>query len=74
MASLRGVALDSNNYEGVNHIEIPHERTRAPSEQSAEDEQTILRSELGKLMWIARIAPPCAIYDDSAAAQAFSDG
>ena len=58
----------------INHIEIYHERTRAPKEQSTEDEQTILRSELGKLMRIARIARPGEIYDDSAAEQTFSDG
>ena len=37
-----------------------------------ENDQTISRSELGKLMWIARIARPGAIYDASAAAQTFS--
>ena len=70
-----GVALGANNYEGgINHIEISHERTRAPGEPSTEDEQTILRSELGKLMRIARIARPGAIYDAPAAAPTFSDG
>ena len=39
-----------------------------------ENEQTILGSELGTLMWIARIARPGAIYDASAAAQTFSTG
>ena len=68
-------ALDSNNYEGeITHIEIYHERTRAPSEPLADDEQTILRSELGKLMRIARIARTDAIYDASVAAQTFSAG
>ena len=70
-----GIALDSNNYEGgIDHIEISHERTRTPNEPSAEEEQTILRSELGKLMWVARAARPGAIYDASAAEQTFSDG
>ena len=66
--------MDSGNYEGGNHIAIFHERTRPPKEPLAENEQTIFRSELGKLMRIARIARPCAIYDDSDAAQTFSDG
>ena len=32
-----------------------------------------MRSELGKLMWLARIARPDAIYDASAAAQNFAN-
>ena len=32
-----------------------------------------MRSELGKLMWVARIARPGAIYDASAAAQNFAN-
>ena len=69
------VALDANNYEGrINHIEISHERTREPNEPSAEDKQKILRSELGKLIFVARIVSPGAIYDDAAAAQTFPDG
>ena len=43
---------------GVNRIEIPHERTRAPNEPLTEDEQPIFRSELGKLMRIAWVARP----------------
>ena len=67
-----GIALGSGNYEDkINHIGIPHERTRVPKEPLAEEDQTISRSELGKLMMIARIARPGAIYDDSAAAQTF---
>ena len=42
-----------------------------PNELLAEAEQTILRSDMGKLMRIARIARPDAIYDASAAAQTF---
>ena len=38
-----------------------------PKEPLTEDEQTISRSELGKLMRIAWIARPCAIYDAFAA-------
>ena len=69
------VALDSNNYEAkINHIAISHQRTRAPYGPLAEGKQTISRSELGKLMRIARIARPEAIYDASAAAQTFSAG
>ena len=44
----------------------------APGGISTENEQTELRSELGKLMWVARIARPGAIYDASAAAQTIS--
>ena len=32
-----------------------------------------MRSELGKLMWLARIARPDAIYDASVAAQNFAN-
>ena len=42
-----------------------------PNEILTEAGKTILRSELGKLMRIARIARPGAIYDASAAAQTF---
>ena len=35
------------------------------------NEKAALRSELAKLMWIARIARPGAIYDASASAQTF---
>ena len=67
-----GIIPDSVNYgEEINHIEISHERTRTPNEPLAEDEQTISRSELGKLMRVARIALPGAIYDASAARKHF---
>ena len=70
-----GVILDPNNYEGgINHIEIPHERKRHRNEAITEEDHSIFRSELGKLMWIARIGRPGAIYDASAAAQTFSVG
>ena len=69
------VILDSDNYEGeINHIEISHARTRQRNEALTEEDQTISRSELGKLMWVARIARPGAIYDAPAAAQTFSVG
>ena len=72
----RGIILDSDNYEGggVNHIGIPHERARRRNEALAEAEQSISRSELGKLTSAARIARPGAIYDASAAAPTFPVG
>ena len=70
-----GVILDSDNYEDkINHIEISHETTRQRNDALADAAQTISRSELWKLMWIARIARPGAIYDASAAALTFSAG
>ena len=67
-----GIFLDSNGYgEQVNHIEIPHGRMMAIGEILTENEQAISRSELWKLLWIARIARPGAIYDASASAQPF---
>ena len=70
-----GVVSGSDKYDGaINHIGIPHARTRTPQEPLGEAEQAHLRSELGKLMRIARIARPVVIYDALAAAQTFSDG
>ena len=67
--------MGSDKYDGeINHIEIPHARTRTPEEPLAEAGRANFRSELGKLMWIARIARPGVIYDALAAAQTFSDG
>ena len=72
---LRCIISDSRNYEGaVNYIGISHERTRGPKELKAEGEQAISRSELGRLIWIARIARQGSIYDDSAAAQKLLGG
>ena len=66
---------DSDNYEDeINHIEIPHGRTRRGNDALTGEEQTITRSGLGKLMRVARIARPGAICDASAAAQTFSSG
>ena len=66
---------DSNKSDDeIIHIEISHARTRTPEEPLAEAEHAILRSELGKLMRIARIARPGVIYEESAAAQTFSGG
>ena len=68
-----GEALCSNKYENkINRIEIPRDRMITPNELLTEAEQTMLRSEMGKLMRIARISRPDAIYDASAAAQTFS--
>ena len=66
---------DPGNYEDeINHIAISHERTRRRNEAITDAEQSILRSEFGKLMRIARISRQWAIYDATAAAQTFSAG
>ena len=68
----KGVILDSNNYEGkINHIEISQDRSKQKDDFLTDEEQSAMRSELGKLMWLARIARPDAIYDASAAARNF---
>ena len=70
-----GIVAGSNKYEEEIHtIEIPQARTRTPNEPLAESEQSNLRLELGKLMWIARVARPGVMCDALAAAQTFSDG
>ena len=70
-----GVISGSGKYgDRVSHIEIAQARTRSPKETLTGEEQAIFRPELGKLIWIARIARPGAIYDASAAAQTFPDG
>ena len=70
-----GIVAGSNKYgDEVNPIEIPHFRTRAPNGPLAESDQANLRSELGKLIRIARIARPGVMYDALAAAQTFPDG
>merc|ERR1712114_101576 len=69
-----GIILDSDNYEGkINHIEISHARSKQKDDFLTEEEQSIMRSELGKLMWLSRIARPGAIYDAPAAAQNFAN-
>ena len=66
--------MDSNNYEGkINHIEISQARSKQKGDFLTEEEQSAMRSELGKLMWLARIARPDAIYNASAAAQNFAN-
>ena len=74
-SDFEGIILDPGNYEDeINQIEIPHERARKRNGALTEDEQTILRSGQRKSMWVARISRPGAIYDESAAAQTFSEG
>ena len=65
-----GIILDPNNdADRINNIEIPHEWARKRNDILTEAERTVLRAELGKLIWIARIARPGAIYNASATAQ-----
>ena len=72
-AEFEGVIPDSDNYEGkINHIEIPHERTRHPDEALTEEEHAISRSEF--LLRVARIGSPDATHDSSAVEQTFSGG
>ena len=53
---LEGFISDSINYEAkINHIEIPHGRNKRRTEAYAEGEQSILRSELRRLMWVSRL-------------------
>ena len=74
-SDFNGLVLDSDDYEGkINHIETPHGRTRNRNGALSEADQSILRSALRKLMRIARIGRPEAIYDASAAARTFTDG
>ena len=62
----KGVILDSNNYEDkINHIEIPQARSKQKDDFLIDEEQSAAMSELGKLMWIARIARHGAIHDAS---------
>ena len=70
-----GIVPGANKYEGaINHIEIPHDRTRTPEEPLAEAEKAKFRADLGISMGIARIARPDLIYGELAAAQTFSGG
>ena len=70
----KGIILDSNNYEDkINQIEIPHTRSKEKDDFLTDEEQSVVRSELGELMWLSRIARPGAIYDASAAAQNFAN-
>ena len=58
---------------GINQIEIAHEGAKRRTNALADDAQSVLWSELWKLMRIARIGRPCAIYDASAAARTFNE-
>ena len=59
-----GLILDPDNYgDKINHIEIPHVGCKWMPEALTGDDRSILRSELWKLMWVARIARPGEIYD-----------
>ena len=70
-----GAISGPNKYdEEVNHIGIPHDRTRASGEPLAEAGLSIFLSGIGKSMMAARIGRPGAIYDASAAAQTLSWG
>ena len=70
-----GIIPDAGNYEAeIKHIEMPRERARRRNEAPTEEEKAISRSKLRKLIWVARIARPGAIYDASAAAQTFAVG
>ena len=71
----QGIKMGANRYGGkIKSIEIPHARMRTPHEPLTESELSILRTELGKLTWIARMARPELIYAAAAAAQVFSKG
>ena len=58
----------------IDHIGIAHEGTSHRNGAQTEEEETISRSELGKLIRIARIERPGATYDAPGAAQTFPAG
>ena len=67
--------MGANRYgDKIKSIECSHARMRTPHEPLTEGELSILRMELGKLTWIARMARPGLIYDADAAAQEFPNG
>ena len=70
-----GLILGLPNYyeDKTNHIRMPNGRSKPITKASAEDDQALLRSGLWKLMWIARLGRPGAIYDSSAVAQTFTE-
>ena len=73
-SDFEGLVSDPYNYDGgISKIEIPHEWAERRNGALTE-EQSIYRSELGTLKWVARIGRPGAIYDASAAARTFADG
>ena len=69
------IILDSDNYEGGNYPSWNSARKGEAAEWGFNGSRgTILRSELGALMWVAWIARPGAIYDESSAAKTASEG
>ena len=58
---------------GVKDIRILPESAKHVGDWITESERYVLRSELGKLMWVAGIARPGALYDDAADAPDFED-
>ena len=66
----QGISTNANHAElKIRNIEISNQRSRAPSEKLTEAEFSIFRSELGKLMCLARTARPDLMYDVLDAAQ-----
>ena len=60
----QGVSMGANGFEDkIKSIGISHERTRTPNVPLTETELSILRTELGKLTWIARIDRPDLMYE-----------
>ena len=69
----QGISVSANGAENkINTIEIPHQRTRTPSEILTGAELSIFRSEIAKLTRVAKMARPDLMYDVSEAAQMFS--
>ena len=55
-SDFEGISPDADNYaRKINQIEIPHKRADRRYEALTEEEQSILRSELGKFMRVARV-------------------
>ena len=64
--------MSYNNYDGeIRYISIVPIRSKQMDEPLTKQEQFALRSELGKLTRIARIARPCALRDASVSARTF---
>ena len=69
----RGISMNTNGFEDkIKSIGISHERTRATNEPLTE--LSILRTELGKLTWVARMARPDLMYDVFDSAQISPEG
>ena len=63
------LARSSGNYEEIRDIAITPSTAKKMGEPLTREAQVALRSELGKLMRIARISRHCALYDASISAQ-----